>query len=351
MLESLTTSCGTPSVNASSASTGCSPAGCGAPDTAAAARATCAACAPPPAEPRSARTMRPPGPLPVNVDRSIPCASARRRASGEALTRSPPSVRGAGAAAAGGAAGVSPPPLAGGAASILGSSCLGGAASALGAGADALISSPSPAKIAIGVPTFTPSEPSGTRILAILPSSTASNSIVALSVSISARISPDLTSSPSLTSHLASVPSSIVGDSAGIFSELRSFNDYLFDFFINRLELVCLYTHRFEVTLGVADRVAVLAIFLHLLARSVARRVRHRVAAVAVRHELDQDRSLAAARPLERHVRGSAHRQHVHAVDLQAGDTMRFTAPVHQRLRRRACDRRAHRILIVFDDI
>src|SRR3546814_18679905 len=48
----------------------------------------------------------------------------------------------------------------------------------------------------------------------------ASNSIVALSVSISARISPDWTASPSLTSHLASVPSSIVGDSAGIFNSI-----------------------------------------------------------------------------------------------------------------------------------
>ena len=84
----------------------------------------------------------------------------------------------------------------------------------------ALASSPSPASSAIGRPTFTPSVPSGTRILAILPSSTASNSIVALSVSISARMSPDLTSSPSLTSHLASVPSSIVGDRAGILSSI-----------------------------------------------------------------------------------------------------------------------------------
>src|SRR5258705_7044750 len=43
-----------------------------------------------------------------------------------------------------------------------------------------------------------------------------SNSIVALSVSISARISPALPFSPSLTCHLASLPSSMVGDSAGI---------------------------------------------------------------------------------------------------------------------------------------
>ena len=49
-----------------------------------------------------------------------------------------------------------------------------------------------------------------------MPSSTASTSIVALSVSISARMSPDLTLSPSFLSHLMSLPFSIVGDSAGI---------------------------------------------------------------------------------------------------------------------------------------
>ena len=64
--------------------------------------------------------------------------------------------------------------------------------------------------------TFTPSVPSGTTILPMVPSSTASNSIVALSVSISARIAPEATLSPSFTSHFASVPSSIVGESAGI---------------------------------------------------------------------------------------------------------------------------------------
>src|SRR5688572_16731191 len=69
---------------------------------------------------------------------------------------------------------------------------------------------------AIGVLTFTFSVPAGTRIFASRPSSTASTSIVALSVSISAMTSPALISWPSLTSHLASVPSSMVGDSAGI---------------------------------------------------------------------------------------------------------------------------------------
>src|SRR5690606_20374023 len=52
--------------------------------------------------------------------------------------------------------------------------------------------------------------------LPMVPSSTASTSMVALSVSISAMTSPEETLSPSLTCHLARVPSSMVGDSAGM---------------------------------------------------------------------------------------------------------------------------------------
>ena len=77
-------------------------------------------------------------------------------------------------------------------------------------------SSPSPASSMMTVPTFTLSVPSATRMRLTVPSSTASNSMVALSVSISAMMSPDFTWSPSLTSHLASVPSSMVGERAGI---------------------------------------------------------------------------------------------------------------------------------------
>ena len=58
--------------------------------------------------------------------------------------------------------------------------------------------------------------PSGTTILASTPSSIASYSIVALSVSISAITSPALTLSPSFLSHLARLPFSIVGESAGM---------------------------------------------------------------------------------------------------------------------------------------
>jgi hypothetical protein len=86
----------------------------------------------------------------------------------------------------------------------------------MGAAAGAGAASPSPNTTAIGVLTFTPSVPSAISSLVTLPLSTDSTSIVALSVSISASTSPGLTVSPSLTSHLESFPSSMVGDSAGI---------------------------------------------------------------------------------------------------------------------------------------
>ena len=76
--------------------------------------------------------------------------------------------------------------------------------------------SPGSTSTAIGSLTFTPSVPSPTRILPRTPSSTASTSMVALSVSISAMTSPALTSSPSFFSQRASVPSVMVGERAGI---------------------------------------------------------------------------------------------------------------------------------------
>ena len=69
---------------------------------------------------------------------------------------------------------------------------------------------------AIGVLIFIPWVPSSTISFEIKPSSIASISIVALSVSISAIKSPELILSPTLTNHFASVPSSIVGLKAGI---------------------------------------------------------------------------------------------------------------------------------------
>ena len=85
-----------------------------------------------------------------------------------------------------------------------------------GAAGASLASSPSPARRAITAPTATLSVPSAIMISLTTPSSTASTSIVALSVSISASKSPERTSSPSETSHFDKRPSVIVGDKAGI---------------------------------------------------------------------------------------------------------------------------------------
>src|SRR3954471_14362052 len=94
--------------------------------------------------------------------------------------------------------------------------CPWGAGAADGFAAAADTSSPSPARTAIGVLMATLSVPSATRILASTPSSIASTSMVALSVSISASTSPGFTGSPSLFSHFASLPCSMVGERAGI---------------------------------------------------------------------------------------------------------------------------------------
>ena len=181
----------------------------------------------------SAFTIRPLGPEPFNAERSMPACLAMRRASGETKILSPPVSwplpdrcgEGAAAgladadAASGTAAGAPVSP-----ASCFGAFCSGDGfgcsafrcSAGLVAGAPAGTSSPSSTSMAIGSFTFTPAVPSPTRILPSTPSSTASTSIVALSVSISAMTSPAWTGSPSFFSQRASVPSVIVGLSAGI---------------------------------------------------------------------------------------------------------------------------------------
>ena len=60
-------------------------------------------------------------------------------------------------------------------------------------------------------------EPSSIPMWSKTPSWKDSNSIVALSVSISAKISPSFTESPTFLNHLARVPSSMVSLNLGIF--------------------------------------------------------------------------------------------------------------------------------------
>ena len=84
---------------------------------------------------------------------------------------------------------------------------------------------------AISELTEIPSEPSSYKIFSNFPSSIDSISIVALSVSTSAIISPGLILSPRFLDHLTKLPSVIVGDSAGInigIGIVLSFINYLF---------------------------------------------------------------------------------------------------------------------------
>mmetsp|Transcript_18700 Transcript_18700/g.52003 ORF Transcript_18700/g.52003 Transcript_18700/m.52003 type:complete len:231 (-) Transcript_18700:137-829(-) len=97
-----------------------------------------------------------------------------------------------------------------------------GAAAASGSAAGATkslkaaTSSSSSTVTKMGVPTGTSSAPASFRILAMYPSSCASKSIDALSVSILAKASPAMNSLPSSRYHSAKVPWSMVGESAGM---------------------------------------------------------------------------------------------------------------------------------------
>ncbi len=104
----------------------------------------------------------------------------------------------------------------GAAGAAAGDGAAGAEAGPAGAGAAAGGASPGAVRRAIGWFTFTPAVPAGTRVRPRIPSSTASTSIVALSVSISAMMSPGLMASPSFFSQRARVPSVIVGERAGI---------------------------------------------------------------------------------------------------------------------------------------
>ena len=186
---------------------------------------------------------------------------------------------------------------------------------AFGAGA-----SPSPASCAMMALTFTPSVPASTISFAMTPSSTASTSIVALSVSISAITSPGFTVSPSFTSHLASLPSSMVGDSAGIRMSVidqRRLHQHVgpqlgriaapgcpartraLSFTISRISASIFlrpssvaWPASSSLRLQHLDRVVMLAHLLHFLACAVLGGVGHRVAAIAVGLHLEDVRAL-----------------------------------------------------------
>src|SRR5580692_4121926 len=219
----------------------------------------------------------------------------------------------------------------------------------------AAASSPSARIMAIGVLTATSLVPSGTRILPSVPSSTASTSMVALSVSISAMTSPDLTVSPSFLSHLERLPFSMVGDSAGMRTsvgmacsrgrakkprstihvgvklgriglgvlggELGRFVDGCAHRGVELFQLVLAGPLLIEEPLAhLLDRVVLGADFVDLLLGPVFGRIRHGVSPIAIGHHFQNGRALAGAAPGHGGFARRLHRAHVHAVDLRAGN-------------------------------
>src|ERR671920_442379 len=163
----------------------------------------------------SRSTMRPAGPEPSILERSRSFSLASLRTMGEAL-KCPSALPSASCPPASSSSGASvsvavawaPPPSSSPPCSA--SPCAS-APPSLRSGT----SSPSPWINAIASPTGT-SWPSSAISCASVPASSASSSIVTLSVSISAIGSPSETSSPSLLSHLRRGPSSIASPILGI---------------------------------------------------------------------------------------------------------------------------------------
>src|SRR5437763_1711952 len=192
-------------------------------------------------------------------------------------------------------------------------------------------SSPSARIIAIGVLTATSLVPSGTRIRPSVPSSTASTSMVALSVSISAMTSPDLTGSPSFLCHFARFPFSIVGESAGINTwigmgayelgslfidvvvelgriwlgiiggEFGRFIDDRAHFAVDLLQRVLVREPALQrAAAHLLDRIVLGAHLVDFFLAAVFRRIRHGLAAVALGQHLENDGPVALAAPPHR---------------------------------------------------
>src|SRR6266403_1968849 len=201
--------------------------------------------------------------------------------------------------------------------------------------------SPSARMVAIGVLTATSAVPSGISILPSVPSSVASTSMVALSVSISAITSPDLIASPSFFSHFERLPFSMVGDSVDDLAHLR----------VDRLQFLLAHLRREQTVANLLDRVLVVANLVDLLAGAVLRRVRHRMATVAIGLHFQDEGALALTAPRDRPVAGGLHRADVHAVDLLARNVEGDAALGKIGLCGRARYRGAHRVAVVLDDV
>src|SRR3990172_996421 len=156
---------------------------------------------------------RPPGPVPATSRMSMPDSSAMRRATGEATPRPD---NGVAVARVGAGCGWEADDPAGGGAPGVGAGADGWAARPDWARSASISTcSPGAAMTTIGVPIGT-DWPSSTSQPLTTPPVYASTSTVALSVSISARISPLATASPSRLTLRMSVPAAMSKPSLGM---------------------------------------------------------------------------------------------------------------------------------------
>src|SRR5262245_61995747 len=127
--------------------------------------------------------------------------------------------------------------------------------------------------------------------------------------------------------------------------------DDLADLGVDVLQFLLADFRRQETVANLLDRVLVVADFFDLLAGAVLRRVRHRMAAVAIGLHLQNKWAVAGAAPGDRFIAGSLHRADVHAVGLLARDVEGSAALGEVGLRGRPRYRRAHGVAVVLDDI
>src|SRR5664279_2843676 len=175
----------------------------------------------------SPRVIRPPRPVPVTADGSMPCSLSSLRTTGDSTSPAPvadaPSAVGAvtggrGAGADGCAAGCADACAAGATESSLGSAGIGADPASAGAVPDPAsppATDPSPPMTARVTPTSTVS-PSSTRMEVSTPAAGDGTSESTLSVDTSNRGSSLATVSPTALSHLVMVPSVTVSPSWGI---------------------------------------------------------------------------------------------------------------------------------------
>ena len=97
------------------------------------------------------------------------------------------------------------------------------------------------------------------------------------------------------------------------------------------------------------DRIPLLPHLLHLLARPVLGRVRHRVAAIAIGVHLEDVGPFAGAAVRHRLLAGRADREDVHPVHRLARDAECRAAGIERGRGGRALERGAHRVLVVLD--